>query len=130
MHQGGTYTHKVGKRLLVGRQLGEWTEVVVCKVDCSGNDVLLIWDQTTVRFPGTWPAKGALVVSGTFDNPPLQLTFPAPAPVDGNAKSVRDVLWSADKLIIDGSPYDLVPGAAYAFTGDGLEALSIDATDE
>jgi len=128
MHQGGTYTHKTGTRLLDGTQLGALTGAQVRKVDCSGNDVLLIWGQTTVCFPGAWPADEALVLNGTFDNPPLRLTFPAP--LHGDAKSVRDVVWSADKLIIDGSPYDLVSGDSYVFTEDGLEALPSDAADE
>ena len=128
MHQGGTYTNKTGKRLLVGNQRGELTGAQVRQVDCSGNDVLMIWGQTTMCFPGVWPANEALVINGTFDNPPLRLTFPAP--VDGNAKSVRKVVWSADKLIVDGSPYDLVPGDSYVFTEDGLEAFSSDAADE
>ncbi len=127
MYQGGTYTRQVGKRLLDGNQLGEWAEVQVLKVDCSGNDVLLVWGKATVRFPGVWPANEALVVNGTFENPPLRLTFPAS--LDGDAKPVRDVVWSSEKLIVDGSLYDLVPGDSYVFTEGGLEALSSDAAD-
>lgn len=127
MYQGGTYTRQTGKRLLDGNQLGEWTEAQVRQVDCSGNDVLLVWAQTMVRFPGVWPADEALVINGTFEDPPLRFTFPVP--LDGDAKPVRDVVWSADKLIVDGSPYDLVPGNSYVFTKDGLEALSSDAAD-
>ncbi|HIG86184.1 MAG TPA: hypothetical protein EYQ25_03995 [Planctomycetes bacterium] len=128
MHQDGTYTRQTGKRLLDGNQLGELTGAQVRQVDCSGNDVLLVWGQTTVCFPGIWPADEALVINGTFEDPPLRLTFPVP--LDGDAKPVRDVVWSADKLIVDGSPYDLVPGDSYVFTEDGLEALSSDAADE
>jgi hypothetical protein len=91
------------------------------------NLVLLVWGQTTVCFPGIWPADEALVINGTFEDPPLRLTFPVP--LDGDAKPVRDVVWSADKLIVDGSPYDLVAGDSYVFTEDGLEALSSDAAD-
>jgi hypothetical protein len=111
IHQNGTYTNKKGPSWLV-RQ-----------VDCSGNDVLLIWGQTAVRFPGVWPADEALVINGTFENPPIRLTFPAP--VDGDAKSVLNVVWSADKLIVDGSPYDLISGGSYVFTESSLNLKSL-----
>jgi hypothetical protein len=123
IHQNGTYTNKKGKRLLDGNQLGEFTEVQVRQVDCSGNDVLLLWHQTAVRFPGVWPADEALVINGTFENPPIRLTFPAP--VDGDAKSVLNVVWSADKLIVDGSPYDLISGGSYVFTESSLKLKSL-----
>jgi hypothetical protein len=123
IHQNGTYTNKTGKRLLDGNQLGEFTEAQVRQVDCSGNDVLLIWDRTAVRFPGVWPADEALVINGTFENPPIRLTFPAP--VDGDAKSVLNVVWSADKLIVDGSPYDLISGGSYVFTESSLNLDSL-----
>ena len=80
-----------------------------------------------MRFPDVWPADEALVINGTFENPPLRLTFPAP--VDGDAKSVRNVVWSVDKLIVDGSPYDLVSGDSYVFTESSLKALSSDVAD-
>ena len=111
IHQNGTYTNKKGPT---------WR---VRQVDCSGNDVLLIWDRTAVRFPGVWPADEALVINGTFENPPIRLTFPAP--VDGDAKSVLNVVWSADKLIVDGSPYDLISGGSYVFTESSLKLKSL-----
>jgi hypothetical protein len=95
----------------------------VRKVDCSGNDVLLLWHQTAVRFPGVWPADEALVINGIFEDPPIRLTFPAP--VDGDAKSVLNVVWSADKLIVDGSPYDLRSGGSYVFTEGSLKLVSL-----
>ena len=128
IHQGGAYTQKKGKRLMNGDQLGEWTKVQVHKIDCNGNDVLLVWGQTVVRFPDVWPADEGLVIHGRFEDPPLRLTFPVP--LEGYAKPVRDVVWSVDKLIIDGSPYNLASGDSYVFTEDGLEALSSDAADE
>ena len=127
INQNGTYTRQTGKRLLDGNLLGELTEAQVSQVDCSGNDVLLIWGQTIVRFPDVWPADEALVINGTFENPPRRLTFPAP--VDGDAKSVRNVVWSVDKLIVDGSPYELVSGDSYVFTESSLKALSSDVAD-
>ena len=123
IHQNGFYTNTKGKRLLDGNQLGEFTETQVRKVDCSGDDVLLLWHQTAVRFPGVWPADEALVINGIFDNPPIRLTFPAP--VDGDAKSVLNVVWSADKLIVDGSPYDLRSGGSYVFTEGSLKLVSL-----
>lgn len=128
MYQSSTYSNKTKTRQKDGDQLGEWIEVQERLIDCSGNDVLLVWGQTAVRFPGIWPADEGLVLHGQLDNPPLQLTFPAP--LNGNAKPVQDVVWSIDKLIIDGAPYDLVSGNSYVFTKDGLEALSSDAADE
>lgn len=121
--QNGFYTNTKGKRLLDGNQLGEFTETQVRKVDCSGNDVLLLWHQTAVRFPGVWPADEALVINGIFEDPPIRLTFPAP--VDGDAKSVLNVVWSADKLIVDGSPYDLRSGGSYVFTEGSLKLVSL-----
>jgi len=111
IHQNGTYTNKKGPT---------WQ---VRKVDCSGNDVLLLWHDTAVRFPGVWPADEALVINGTFENPPIRLTFPAP--VDGDAKSVLNVVWSADKLIVDGSPYDLRSKGSYVFTEGRLKLVSL-----
>ena len=123
IHQNGTYANKKGKRLLDGNQLGELGEAQVRKVDCSGNDVLLLWHQTAVRFPDVWPADEALVIKGTFENPPIRLTFPTP--IDGAVKSVRNVVWSADKLIVDGSTFDLIAGGSYLFAESSLKLVSL-----
>lgn len=125
MFPPGSYTHKVGKREVDDGKIGDWSEVVGQRVDCGEtheNDVLLVWGETTVRFPGIWPAGGPLIFSGDFENPPVLIRFPAPLNSQGDA--AKEVLWSSEKLIVDGAPYELVAGENYVFTGDGLEAAS------
>ncbi len=125
MFPPGVYTHKVGKRRVDDGKIGDWSEVQVARVDFGethDNDVLLAWGETTVQFPDVWPADGGLTFSGFFENPPVLLRFPAPLNSRGDA--VKEVLWSSEKLIVDGVSYELVAGENYVFTGDGLEAAS------
>ncbi len=125
MFPPGAYTHKVGKRGAEDGKLGDWSEVVGQRVDCGEtheNDVLLAWGETTVRFPGIWPAGGPLIFSGNFEYPPVLIRFPVPLNSQGDV--VKEVLWSSEKLIVDGVSYELVAGENYVFTGDGLEAAS------
>lgn len=76
-----------------------------------------------MRFPDVWPADEALVIKGTFESPPIRLTFPTP--IDGAVKSVRNVVWSADKLIVDGSTFDLIAGGSYLFAESSLKLVSL-----
>jgi hypothetical protein len=129
LNAGGVHTHRVGKRWVKPAERGEWSEgdwseVQVMQIDCRDNDVLLVWGETTVRFPAVWPAAGPLVVHGTFDKPPLRIEFPEPiAQQDGREEepTVEEVLWYSDRLDVDGVMNKLLPGGHYVFTGAGLQ---------
>jgi len=131
LNQGGSYSHRVGQRQWEPGQPideAEWTAYQAMRIDCKGSDVLLVWGETAVRFPGIWPAVGPLVVKGTFDDPPLRLGFPSPLDGQADGTAVKSVMWSSDELIVDGVTFELAAGTDYLFSGEGLE-VSASATD-
>lgn len=101
-----------------------WAELQETRIDTHDNDVLLVWVETTIRFPGIWPAESPLVVHRKNKGFPLRIEFPEPttqqAGGDGRP-AVSEAVWYSDRLEVDGVVSKLIEGRHYVFTGDGLQ---------
>lgn len=120
---GGGWIQKAHRK--VSTKNGSGVEVLQeQRIEVNDTDVLLTQMETTIRFPGVWPAAGNMVVYQTGEWFPVRLKFPEPTMRQAGGAgrpAVSEALWYSDRLEVDGVVSKLLAGRHYVFTGDGLQ---------